>query len=266
MEQLKLDSIPLSRTPWPQLTLKTSDGDVKPLLGLASGYVEVMGIEVAFYACIIDPKYSNDTDYDLLLGIPWLAGVKGIHDVSKAQVSITCPNTKKQAVVKGPEFRPIDFRRLFLEVGGRHGQLNEERIMKEDIWGSEETSDTESDEDDDDDETSDEEDSEDEDDEELPGPQNSPTANSAIQCRSALLELPTLMGKPKEMRYIEAKDYLKLYGKNAPYSHLAKKMTELPEDLRHGPDGEAILIADHDGKSFRRETKSNFLTSARTVN
>lgn len=253
----------MARTPWPHLTLKTSDGDVKPLLGLASGFVEIMGVEVAFYACIIDPSHSGETDYNLLLGIPWLAMVKGVHDVSRAQVSITCPTSGVKAVVKGPTFRPIDFKRLFLEVGGRHGQLHEEAQWVEDVWGSTEDGSSEYEE-----ESSEEEDDESgsEDEESVTGPQNSPAA-SALRCRGAILELPNPAGKARELRYIEAHSYLKLYGQDAPYSHLAKRMTELLEDLRHGPEGEAILIADHDGRSVAVDGKEqNFSKCGTTVN
>lgn len=268
VEKLKLDTIPMARTPWPKLTLKTSVGTLQPLLGLASGYVTVEGVEVPFYACIIDPKYAEETDYDILLGVPWLATVKAVQSVHKAQIQITCPETKRVALVQGPEFRPIDFKRLFLEIGGKLGNLHERAELSKEVWGYSDESDSEEESED----YSDSDDSTDDDRSETAegqtNPPNSPYQHPLpLKCRGAILEIDKPNQEKEEVRYIEARDYLQLYGTAAPYSFLAEKMIKLPRELQKGPKGEAILIMDHDGKSRARDgRKRNFRRSAMTQN
>ncbi|MCU1500253.1 MAG: hypothetical protein JWM47_4206, partial [Acidimicrobiales bacterium] len=285
VERLQLDTIPMSRTPWPKLTLKTSVGTLQPLLGLASGYITVEGVEVAFYACIIDPKYAEQTDYDILLGIPWLASVKAVQSVREAKIQITCPRSGKIATVKGPDFRPVDFKRLFLEIGGNLANLHERELLVEEIWGQDDSGDSEDSEDDEDDSSEDSEDDDEEEEEEDPravatNPPNTPirrswvnptpprvTPSSTVQCRGAILKIDSPGNCRDEVRYIEVSNYLRLYGTTGPYSFLAQRMADLPEHQRIGPHGEAFLIIDHDGRSMGKDGKQrDFPKSERTQN
>lgn len=112
-------------TPWPILQLKTSVGDLRDVLGITKGLVSVGGVEVEFYACIIPEQFAEDSEYDLLLGIPWLSGMKASINVEKSQVTIIAPKSGAPITLDGPKFSCHNFKKLFLDFTLMRGTTEE---------------------------------------------------------------------------------------------------------------------------------------------
>lgn len=87
--------IPMSETPWPTLSIRTSSGACASLLGIARIRVNVHGIDRIVYACVIPPNFAASFGYDLLLGVPWLYEVNGRINVGDGTVSVFNEETQK---------------------------------------------------------------------------------------------------------------------------------------------------------------------------
>lgn len=269
VDALKLESIPMKKTPWPKLKLKTSVGELRDIMGIARGRISVGGVEVDFYACIIPEQSADNSEYDLLLGIPWLSGVKASINVEKSQVTIMHPRTQNRVTLKGPRFTSPDFGKLFLDFSKVEAKMQhlredtesdgEESYTSDDEFSEEEEG--ESEEGDDSDSSSDE----------VRAPPSSPrNTNPRVNARS--LKLSSCEGAAIEMgpgeyaRYITPKEYLKLYGGNARYSTMAHHMSTIPR-VEVGTE-EAIMILDHDGRGTGSggSNENPFHMSAKTEN
>lgn len=268
VEALKLKTIPMKRTPWPRLKLKTSVGELRDILGIARGKVRVGGVEVDFYACIIPEQSADNSEYDLLLGIPWLSVLKAAIHVKKSQVTIISPNTGERITLNGPRFSSPDFRKLFLEfpkVDSNFQRLRPvEETEEEDLYTSDDEF-SEDDESEDDESRSDEG--------EIRGPPSSPrpplqrvNARSLklMSCDGVMVELSA----GKMLRYVTPGEYLRLYGDGAKYSEMAKHFQNAT--ITSSDSMEAAMIADHEDRGgeegVHKPMGDAFHMSERTIN
>lgn len=244
--------IPISETPWPTLSIRTSSGAFARLLGIARIRVDVHGISRIVYACVIPPNFATTSGYDLLLGVPWLFEVNGRINVGDGTVSVFNDVTRKDVIIDTGRFTPPNFKVMF-------DQSDENRSAAEES-GEDESEESSS------------EGGSDSGEESVKSSDARPTLREYsypeimskyskdrfVSSRSATLVVeeeevsPEALGSRREVariRYVTAEDYLRLYGTDGPYSHLARAVMELAGD----DEEDAMLIIDSENRQGMEE-------------